>query len=117
MNNFIIISKTFAEITPESCEESDFSDSGFITEYEEVSFSELVELMEEHSFSSCSPMQYNTREWYSTEFYVSDYYTGTSREESIHFHKDNTLNAAKYWKYARIAANKNIQKRNERLFA
>ncbi len=83
MNNYIIISKTFSETTPESAEDGDFSDMGFITEHEEVTFSEL----------------------------------GTSREECIHFHTDNTPNAAKYWKYARIAANNNIAKHNELLFA
>lgn len=106
MNNYIIISKTFSECTPESAEESDFSDSGFISEYEEVSFSELVSLMKEHYQPSCSPDDGNTHTWYSTGFNMEDYSTCTEREECIHFHRDNTVNAAKYWKLARIAANK-----------
>lgn len=106
MNNFILISKTFAEITPESCENSDFSDTGFISEKEQVSFSELVYLMRDHNLPSCSPDDYSINTWYHTDFFTTDYSTGTKREESIHFHRDNTPNAAKYWKWARIAANK-----------
>lgn len=106
MNNYILISRTFAEITPESCEDSDFSDSGIISEKEQVSFSELVDLMREHNLSSCSPDNYSVNTWYHTDFFTTDYSTGTNREESIHFHRDNTPNAAKYWKWARIAANK-----------
>ena len=117
MNNFIIISKTFCEVTPESAEESDFSDHGFIEEREEVSFTELVELMEKHYNSSTCPDNYSIHNWYSTDMEIEDYYTGTQREESIHFHTENTINAAKYWKYARIAANNNIIKRNNRLYA
>lgn len=104
MNNYILINRTFAEITPESCEDSDFSDSGFIEEDLEVSFTELVRLMKDHYQSSCSPDNGNINTWYSTGFYTSDYRTGTEREESIHFSRNNTENAAKYWRLARIAA-------------
>ena len=100
MNNFILISRTFAEVTPESAQDSDFSNQGFICEKETVSFSELVDLMREHNEPSQSPNNGNTSVWYSTGFYTSDYSTGTDREESIHFHKDNTPNAAKYWRLA-----------------
>jgi hypothetical protein len=106
MNNYILISRTYSEITPESCEQGDFSETGFISEVEEVSFSQLVDLMRTHCSPSSSPDNYDTRTYYSTEFYTSDYRTGTEREESIHFHHDNTENAAKYWKYARLSANK-----------
>ena len=41
MNNFIIISRTYSETTPESAENGEFSDHGFITEKQEVSFYEL----------------------------------------------------------------------------
>lgn len=106
MNNYILISRTYSEITPESCEQGDFSDNGFISEVEEVSFRELVDLMKTHFSPSCSPDNYDTDTCYSTGFYTSNYRTGTEREEYIHFHSDNTENAAKYWKYARLAANK-----------
>lgn len=100
MNNYILISRTYAEVTPESAENSDFSKTGFISEQEQVSFSELVGLMREHSQPSCSPNDGSPQTWYSSGFYTSDYSTGTEREESIHFHRDNTPNADKYWKLA-----------------
>ena len=108
MNNYIIINRTFAETTPESCEQSDFSDTGFISEGEQVTFIELIDLMKEHNHASCSPDNLdNLHTWYSTDFYTSDYGTCTEREESIHFSKDNTENAAKYWFLARkVAASK-----------
>jgi hypothetical protein len=104
MNNYILISRTYCEITPDSAEMGDFSNSGFVDERQEVTFGELVELMQDHREPSRSPDDYNTSTWYSTGFYTADYRTGTEREECIHFHRDNTPNAAKYWKWARIAA-------------
>ena len=104
MNNFILINRTFCETTPESAEFGDFSDTGFIAQDEQVTFSELVQLMKEHNHPSMSPCDVNTNVWFSTEFYTNDYSTATEREESIHFSSNNTPNAAKYWKLARIAA-------------
>ncbi len=106
MNNYIIISRTFCETTTESAEDGEFSDLGFIEEYRQVSFSELVSLMKEHPHSSCYPNNGDTNTWYYSSDDLVDLQTRTYREESIHFHKDNTPNAAKYWKWAaQIAGN------------
>jgi hypothetical protein len=104
MNNFILISQTYSEPTPESCENGDFSDTGFIDECKRVTFTELVDLMGEHMHPSQSPNDGNTNVWYSTDMYTKNYYKGIEREESIHYHRNNTVNAAKYWKLARIIA-------------
>ena len=104
MNNYILINRTFAEITPESAEQGDFSDTGFIEQDEQVSFTELVDLMKEHNHPSCSKVDGSITTWFSTSFYTADYSTGTEREESIHFSDNNTINAAKYWKLATKAA-------------
>jgi hypothetical protein len=104
MNNYIIISRTFCETDEESAEHGDFSDGGFVSEREEVSFRELVDLMRSHIHPSHSPCDGNTRAWFSTPMDTIDYGTGTQREESIHFHHDNTPNAAKYWRMAARAA-------------
>lgn len=106
MNNFILISRTYAETTPESVEIGDFSDHGFISEREEVTFTELVELMKIHMHPSSSPNNGSVNVWYSTGFSTSNFRTGTEREESLHFHHENAPNAAKYWKLARKFANK-----------
>lgn len=104
MNNFILISRSFAEVTPESAENGDFSKTGTISSGEQVSFRELVNLMREFTQPSCSPNDGSPFTWYSSGFYTSDYGTGTEREESIHFDRENTPNAAKYWKWAAKAA-------------
>lgn len=105
MNNYILISRTFTEITPESCENSDFSDKGFIEEKQQVTFSQLVDLLKECSECSCSPNDYNINNWYSTSYYTTDYRKGIERNESIHFHADNPKNISKYWKMAAKFAN------------
>lgn len=107
MNNFIIISKTFADTTPESAEHGDYSDRGFIDECMQVTFSELVELMKEHNQPSMSPNDGNVNVWYSCSPYTTDYSKGIERETSIHFHRSNTPNASKYWKLAAKFANIN----------
>ena len=99
MNNFILVNKTFTEISEESAEHGDFSDSGFLSENESVTFRELVELMSEFRQPSQSPNDGSTRVSLSTG-YDMDYMTGDSREESLHYSEDNSSNAAKYWKLA-----------------
>lgn len=113
MNNYILISRTFSEWTPESSEDGDFSDKGFIDECEQVSFKELVALMKQHPHASQSPVSLKgdtTNVWYTSEAYTKDYYKGIEREECIHFHQDNTPNAAKYWRLAKSVAFEQEQK-------
>jgi len=100
MNNYILISKTFAEITPESCEDGDFSNTGFISECEQVSFSELVDILKENKNPSSSPNNGDINVWYSSGYYTKCYRTATDRETSIHYHEKNTPNCEKYWKLA-----------------
>lgn len=103
MNNYILINRTFAETTPESVEIGDFSNTGFVIENEQVTFRELVKLMEEHYLPSSSLINEHT--WFSTEFYTTNYRTGAEREESIHFSRDNSSNVLKYWAKAWKIAN------------
>jgi len=100
MQNFIIISRTFAEITPESADGGDFSDHGFVAEREEVSFRELVCLLRKHRYPSASGGDISKDIWFSSGFDIIDFGDGTEREESIHFHKDNNPNVEKYWTLA-----------------
>lgn len=105
-NNFIIISRTYAETTPESAEIGDFSKKGFIAKKEKVTFSQLVALMKDHTHPSQCPNDGNINVWYSSSWHTTDYNKGTQREESLHFHRQNTSNASKYWKLARKYADK-----------
>jgi hypothetical protein len=110
MNNYILINRTYAETTPESVEVGDFSDKGFIEEKQKVTFTELVDLMMEHTNPSQSPHDGNTNVWYSTNGF--SFGNSIDREESIHYHHDNTPNAAKYWRLARRYADFKLNVRN-----
>lgn len=100
----ILISRTYSETTPESAEDGDFSDTGFIYEAHEFTFRELVrELRDCYSLSE-SPSRGGRDVWASTNWETSDYSTGTEREESVHFHRDNRDSLAKYWTKALRAA-------------
>ena len=96
----ILISKTYSEVTPESAEDGEFSDLGFIYEKAETSFRELVQNLREYTETSSYPCKGTQWDWVSTGFEVSDYATGTERSESLHFAGGNV----KYWHKALKAA-------------
>lgn len=100
----LLINRCYSETTPESADDGDFSDAGFITENEEVTFRELVQLLKTHPDSSSMPARGDVGEWYGTGFSVSDYGTMTEREETIHYSRDNPPQLAKYWRKAACAA-------------
>lgn len=104
MANLIKISKTFTEFDPDSAETGEYSDQGFIQEMEEVNFVELVDLMRKHPYPTQFPFAGQTTAWLSTGYDITDYRTGTQREESIHYHKDNEEVNAHYWELAAIMA-------------
>ena len=68
-----------------------------------VTFRELVYLMRDYSFSSCSPASGGVNEWLSTE-QEQDYMTGDWTEHSLHFSHDNPSRVRKYWRKAMITA-------------
>jgi hypothetical protein len=92
-----MISKTFTEVTPESAEECDFSDSGFIYERQSFKFRELVDELEAISHASCSaPVTIHT---YVTESAgITDYRTCVETEYCYHFADDPKK--VKYWQKA-----------------
>ena len=86
----LIISKTYSEITPESAENGDFSDTGFEWENSECTFRELVDYLKEHK-------QYCNPSWCSSGFSTIDYRTGTEQETCIHWSRNNPEFKRKYW--------------------
>lgn len=100
----ILISKTYSEITPESAEDGEFSDSGFVFEDAECTFRELVDYLKEHKGSSCYPCKGEISEYFSSGFSVDDYQTGTETGTSIHYSRKNPSRKDKYWKLAVKAA-------------
>ena len=93
----ILIDKTFSEVTPESAEHGDTSDSGHVYVNLPYTFSELVRELREYSEASSYPCTGAARDWVSTSYSVEDYSTMTERSESLHFSHDNPARKAKYW--------------------
>lgn len=86
-------------MSPESAEDGDECDSGFLSENEEVSFRELVNLMQEFPNPSCSPASGETWEWL-TSYPETDFRSGEETTESLHFSRENSPSLGKYWKRA-----------------
>ena len=72
-----LVSKTYSQTTPESAEDGDFSDSGFVWEDVPYTFRELVELLD-------------SREWTYEHGIITNYWniidfsTMTEEEEQLH---------------------------------
>lgn len=99
----IKISITYEIISPESAEEGEVADTGFVREDDEVTFGDLVRLMRVYRNPSCWPPTGATYEWLNGN-YETDYRTGEERLESLHFERDNAPRAEKYWAKAMRAA-------------
>lgn len=102
----ILVHRCFQEVDEESAEHGDSSDSGFIVENEPYGFRELVDALRTHSEPSSYPSTGETHEWFTQECgETRDFIeNGTSRQESIHYSRDNSPRAARYWRLACIAA-------------
>lgn len=94
----ILIHKTFCEVTPESAEIGDFSDSGFVWKNEPMTFKELVDLLENYKNASCFPIDTSIYTWFSNDFQIKWFNDCTlERQESVHYSKDNPSKNVKYW--------------------
>lgn len=99
----ILISRYYSETTPESAEDGDFSDTGFVYDSCEFTFRELVrELRDFYTLSDSRFSGVGT--WACSGFETTDYRTGTEREETLHFSRDNAPRLEKYWPKALRAA-------------
>lgn len=74
-----LVSITYSEVTPESAAEGDFSKTGFVSEDQEYTLEELKSLIKSGGWYR----EGRTR-WMTTGSWVSDYRTGTEREENLH---------------------------------
>jgi hypothetical protein len=95
----ILINKTYSIVTPESAENGEDSDSGFLSQGEKVTFRELVSLMKEFPMPSCSQASGETWEWL-TSYPETDFRSGEEKTESLHFSRENSPSLGKYWKKA-----------------
>lgn len=99
----IIISRTFEIVTPESAEDGESADSGFLAESESVTFRELVSLMESHPVPSNSHPEGSQWEWLSS-YPETNYRDCSETTESLHFSRENPPRRLKYWRKAMRAA-------------
>jgi len=102
----ILISKTYQTFTPESLEDGEAEEQGFIFQDEPYTFRELLRLIQMEGLTepSASPATGNPHEWLSGES-EPDYCTGEETIYSLHYSHKNESRAAKYWKAAFKAAN------------
>lgn len=98
----IIISETYQTVTDASAAIGDYSDTGFINTWKEISFRDLVKKMREFPHASSSGAV-NCRTWFSSHGEI-DYRTGETETRSIHFHRDNSPKMEKYWRKAAAMA-------------
>ena len=98
----ITIHRAYSEVTPESAEEGEDSDSGSIGT-ESVTFRELVELMRAHPVASSYPCDGSRWDWLSS-YPEESYRDCSNRTESLHYDKDNPRSKDKYWRKAMVAA-------------
>jgi hypothetical protein len=101
----ILLSKTFETYTPESIENGEAEETGFVFQDEPYTFKEMVRLIQYEGFhaASCSPASGSPDEWLSGES-EPDYQTGEETIYSLHYSHRNAPRAAKYWAAAFKAA-------------
>jgi len=97
--NAILVTRCYEEVTPESAEDGDFSDTGVVYENEPFSFRDLVSEIRKGGF-----YREGSTEWLTTSHEVTCYRTLTSRAETLHFSRDNPERALKYFNLAVKAA-------------
>jgi hypothetical protein len=82
-----LVSRTYAETTPESVEAGDFSDTGWVFKDFPMTLRDVVEELRGCFALSDGPTirkNISGRTWASTLWDIKDYGTGTEREESVH---------------------------------
>ena len=78
-----LVSRCYSEITPDSAEDGDFSDTGYVTDPRWMTLEDVL-----HELRDCTEISSNGKltgyEWARTGYSVSDYQDGTEREETVH---------------------------------
>lgn len=99
MSNKIFISETFEDVHFDEDGEPQ-SVGGFISEKRGVTFKELVSILKKHPHPSSSYNLDSPSTWWSSGFEVEDYGTGAESQTSVHFHRENHENIARFWRLA-----------------
>jgi hypothetical protein len=99
----ILISRSYEIVTPESAEEGEAAESGFLSEGEAVTFRELVSIMREHPVPSSYPCDGSRWDWLSS-YPEENFRDCSNRTESLHYDNSNPPSRDKYWRKAMRAA-------------
>ena len=86
---------TYREMTPESAEAGDDSDSGWAWEYTLCDVDDFIGHVNEMS-------EKDSADWFSTEWWTTNYFDGTERQESLHLSSDATPRMREIWEAARL---------------
>ena len=102
-----LVNRTYTEVTPESAENGDFSDSGMVYENEPHTLESLLHELQDCSELSVSPATQATirsRTWASTQYDTEDYTTDTQRQESVHIRLTNgEISPRRLWHIYKLA--------------
>lgn len=75
-----IVSETYQEVTPESAEYGDFSDTGFVFQDETYSLRELIDYIKRNGYTRES----KGTDWLTLGPWTECYRTGTERSTNLH---------------------------------
>lgn len=76
------VSVTYSTVTPESAEEGDFADTGFVVEPEPATLEDVMSYAEEYGILPRTPGDWT--DWWDSGFHVTDYGTGEETEYGLH---------------------------------
>ena len=100
----LLINQTFETVPPESAEEGEAAERGFIEEGRACSFRELVDILRAHPIPSSYPLRHaSARDWFNSHA-DTDYRTGARTSTAVHYSRENKPRALKYWNKAARAA-------------
>lgn len=82
------VSRFFAELTPASRDDGEYSNTGSIYDDQIMSFKELISELRDFTELSQSTIRgaanCDISNWACTDLYIDDYTTGTERQETLH---------------------------------
>lgn len=97
-----LVGRTYETVTPESAENGECEDSGWVFEPREMSLREVLDELRDCTELSCSHVTPDNAAhvWASTEAHVEDYSTAETRSESVHLKGVSNRNAYRIYRLA-----------------
>ena len=95
----LLVSVTYEVVTPESAEDGDAAESGFLYQDDALTFRQVIDLLREHPHPSQSGPDYGPRSWATSEPVPDgcNMTEGAIYSQSVHFAHANPARKGKYW--------------------